>query len=343
MKHFPIIFNMLICGIIGAAFGIPARAIPQWFAGGLLFGLVFGLVGEWVFRRFGQRIYRRRMLLLMLIEALVTIFIIIPLYASRSGVYPIRYPVSITPQEHDYQDVTFTTSDGIDLKGWYVPSENGAAVITLHGYNGNRTGVIYHLDALANHGYGVLAFDMRGHGESGGETFTGGWEGRWDVAAAVDLLKSQGIDHIGALGLSAGANEILNAMPYVSDIEAVIADGMGFNTREDIAPNVPEMIAPYWFLMSPLYWMFDRGVEFWSGVPAPAPFREVIPQIAPRPILFITGDDSFEQQIGQEFYKLAAENAEIWELPDTPHIGGILKHRDEYIARMLTFFDTHLN
>ena len=35
-----------------------------------------------------------------------------------------------------YEDVQFTTSDGYLLKGWYVPSRNGAAVISFPGRSG---------------------------------------------------------------------------------------------------------------------------------------------------------------------------------------------------------------
>ncbi len=37
-----------------------------------------------------------------------------------------------------YEDVALTTSDGLRLSGWYIPSQNGAAVILLHGYGTNR-------------------------------------------------------------------------------------------------------------------------------------------------------------------------------------------------------------
>jgi uncharacterized protein len=47
-----------------------------------------------------------------------------------------------------------------------VPSRNRAAVIALHGIGSDRLGVERHARMLARHGYGVLALDLRGHGES---------------------------------------------------------------------------------------------------------------------------------------------------------------------------------
>ena len=73
----------------------------------------------------------------------------------------------------DHQDVTLTTSDGLHLQGWYVPSRNGAAVIAFPG----RTGPQAHTRMLVRHGYGVLLFDRRGEGASEGDPNMWGWGG----------------------------------------------------------------------------------------------------------------------------------------------------------------------
>ena len=73
-----------------------------------------------------------------------------------------------------------TTSDGLRLAGWYVPSRNGAAVIAFPGRNGPQA----HTRMLARHGYGVLLFDRRGQGESEGDPHGLGWEGEKDIKAA---------------------------------------------------------------------------------------------------------------------------------------------------------------
>ena len=81
--------------------------------------------------------------------------------------YPARSDVCcITPADKgfEYEEVTLTTNDRLKLVGWYIPSQNRAAVILLHGYGGNRLGVMYHAEALANQGYGVLMYDQRASG-----------------------------------------------------------------------------------------------------------------------------------------------------------------------------------
>ena len=57
-----------------------------------------------------------------------------------------------------YEEVSFTTSDGLELEGWYIPSKNRAAVIAFPGRRGPQRPA----RMLARHGYGVLLFDRRG-------------------------------------------------------------------------------------------------------------------------------------------------------------------------------------
>ena len=102
-----------------------------------------------------------------------------------------------------YDDVEFTTSDGLKLKGWYIPSNNGAAVIAFPG----RSRTQNEAKMLASHGYGVLLFDRRGEGESEGDPNALGWQGERDIHAAVAFLHGRADvdpERIGGLGLSVG-------------------------------------------------------------------------------------------------------------------------------------------
>ena len=83
-----------------------------------------------------------------------------------------------------HEDVTFMTSDGIELAGWYIPSENDAAVIVFAGRKSTQA----RARMFAEHGYGVLIFDRRGEGESGGDPNMLGWGMTADIDAAVDFL-----------------------------------------------------------------------------------------------------------------------------------------------------------
>ncbi|HZN93391.1 MAG TPA: alpha/beta fold hydrolase, partial [Myxococcales bacterium] len=106
--------------------------------------------------------------------------------------------------------VSWTAEAGqgpFEVKGWYVPPRNGAAVLLGHGSMADRAHMAEELKILTGAGFGALAFDWPGHGESGGEVKLGAPE-RAACRGAVDwLLRQQGVrpERIGALGISNGA------------------------------------------------------------------------------------------------------------------------------------------
>ena len=81
------------------------------------------------------------------------------------------------------RDVTFSARDATRLSAWYVPSRNGAAIVLLHGSHGTRVDTLPQLRMLSSAGYGILAYDARGHGQSAGQTNALGWAGANDLAA----------------------------------------------------------------------------------------------------------------------------------------------------------------
>ncbi|MBE7514663.1 MAG: alpha/beta hydrolase [Anaerolineales bacterium] len=233
-----VVINALICAVFGALFTIPIGRLEVGLIGGLLFGVTSGLFIELTFRRWKDRwLYHRRLLFLVLLEVLLTLYLLLPAYIVYFNLRPARLPITEMPPEliNIAQEVALSTSDGITLSGWYIPPQNGAVIIALHGLGSNRLGVLPHTLMLAEQGYGVLMMDMRAHGASGGEVFADGWNSAVDVRAMVDYLQSHPeVEHIGALGLSAGAISILHAGAAIEAIEAFVADGTGVAAIEDL-------------------------------------------------------------------------------------------------------------
>ena len=85
------------------------------------------------------------------------------------------------------EEVTFKGGDDLDMAGWFTPPQNGATIILLHGYGGNRTSMIWHAQTLVKAGYGVLLYDERASGESAGQRRSFGWEDPIDVGGALTL------------------------------------------------------------------------------------------------------------------------------------------------------------
>src|SRR6266487_2405444 len=108
------------------------------------------------------------------------------------------------------QAVSVTARDGVRLAGWFYPKrDSGRAIIFAHGLNGcslcSFEGKFDVFQSQLNEaGYNLLAFDFRGHGQSGGVHVTFGEEERWDILGAVDWLHQHGFTQIAVLGTSLG-------------------------------------------------------------------------------------------------------------------------------------------
>lgn len=242
--------------------------------------------------------------------------------------------------EIEYLPVTLhNEKDDIQLSGWYVPSKNRAAVILLHGFDGNRLGMKPQADVLARHGYGVLLYDLRGHGESGGDVRAFGWEDVEDVNAALEFLSAReevDPDRIGIVGFSIGGQIAIRATAGNEQLRAIIADDPGFVTVDD-APGPANTTERVMYMVS---WIDGRGVSVWTGIPIPPGVIEVIGDISPRPILFI--DTAGSQSLIRHYYELAGEPKELWEIPEAYHGAQFQARPLEYEEKMITFFDDAL-
>ena len=187
-----------------------------------------------------------------------------------------------------HENVTLRSSDGVRLAAWYVPSRNGAAIVLVHGGGGDRDGLKLHATLLARHGYGVLLYDERGRGASGGRSNAFGWDWPADVEASVDFLERRGIRHVGVLGLSTGAEVAITAAADDPRVAAVVADGAEARTLDDFAhlSGADGAVSlPYWAVTT-------TAVRVIRHTKPPPPLDELVPRIAPRPLLLVQRNDS---------------------------------------------------
>jgi uncharacterized protein len=305
-------------------------------AGLLLLGL--GSITLWTSRRRDDRRAWRygRRLLLAGGAALVAVFLFpisvayIVTHAGRAGV-----PAADLGAAHE--DVQFRTRDGLLLKGWYVPSRNGAAVISVPGRSSSQL----RARLLARHGYGVLVFDRRGEGESEGDPNLFGWQGERDIHAAVDFLRGRSDvdpDRIGGIGLSVGGEMMIEAAAESTALKAIVAEGAsGRSVRDELANpggNWSETIG---------IGVVTAATAIFSGNLPPATLRSLVPRISGAK-LFIYGEHGQpgEKPANQAFYAAARGSKEIWEVPGSGHIGGLDAQPEEYERRVVGFFDRTL-
>jgi pimeloyl-ACP methyl ester carboxylesterase len=345
-----VILNGIAGCVFGVAFGLFGD-LPTWLIAGTLFGVLLGLANEVLFGKVQRlaKLRRIRLILLVLSEMLLVMYVGFPGRIAHWVTHPSRMPVVGTPADVGliYEEATIPTTDGVVLQGWYVPSRNRAAIIALHGYNRNRVDLLPYAEELAEHGYGVLMLDLRAHGESGGEVFRIA-DPSPDVKAAVAFLRDRpdvDPERIGALGRSIGGHAIIQAAAKDETIRALLVDGVGMNTLNDlllIAPSETMVSGPLFWLAAPGYWVYDRMKELMSGSIRLEANRVLVTRIAPRPIFFISAGRSEERGLDRHYHSLAGPNALLWELPNTDHCDGIRTHALEYRQRMSDFFDANL-
>jgi pimeloyl-ACP methyl ester carboxylesterase len=236
-----------------------------------------------------------------------------------------------------YEDVSFKTSDGLTLKGWYVPSRNGATVMLLHGLGGTRTSMIRHLLMLEDAGFGLLDFDLRAHGESEGEAVR--YDGHDALAAYQYLLTRKDVDpqRIGALGWSLGAMIAIQAAAQEPGIKAVAADEPGSIAFKDWP--LPEPLDFGNWLYVPFDLFFYPTLPLWTGTPNGQPISEAIAAISPRPLLMIRQEDSYTVAY---LYGFAREPKSEWTYPTVGHGMGPVNYPDEYAAQIKGFFEKNL-
>ena len=239
-----------------------------------------------------------------------------------------------------YEDVTLTTSDGLHLEGWYVPSRNGAAVVAFPG----RTNPQPHARMLVRHGYGVLLIDRRGEGASEGDGNMFGWGATPDIHAAVHFLESRpevDPDRVAGIGFSVGGELMLQAAAEDPDgLDAVISEGAGTRTLQEQHRELSARV--FW---SNIVWLAvkEASVTVFSGDRPPASLTEVVPRIAPRPTLLIWAPHGGNMETMTPVYgRLIGSSAEVWSIPDAQHMRGLQAHPAEYERRVVGFLDRAL-
>ena len=235
-----------------------------------------------------------------------------------------------------HERVVFPASDGVHLAGWYVPSHNGAAIVLVHGGGGDRQGTILHARMLAKAGYGVLLYDARGRGESAGHENAAGWQWDRDVRGAVSFLTSRGIDHIGLLGLSTGAEAVVTEAAADQRVEAVVADGLQARTAADAShASFGDRIS-----IEPSFAVAGSKSGSHATKSQPRALIDVVHEVArTRPLLLIA-TIAFEREIDHVY--TSGTNAQLWELPASAHTKGLQDHPITYARRVLSVFNRAL-
>lgn len=298
---------------------------------------------------------RRRRLRLVLIAGLTVVslllFLIFPgtvaWLMTRGGTRPMDRRLTDTPATYGapYEEVTFQSTDGTPLSGWYLPGSRGVGVVLCHGRFRSRREVLRQAVALWRHGYSALLFDFRHHGESGGRISTFGYDERKDVIGAVRYLRERRgpSQRIAALGVSMGAAAVLLAAAEEPAIEAVITDSVFRSFRDTVSHHIRMFLHLPAFPFTDEILLFMRGL---AGIDSRAfDMEAAVKKIDRRPILLIVGaaDRRMPPAISQDLYALShSPSKALWIVPNATHGHAYLTDPRRYETVTVDFLDAAL-
>ena len=235
-------------------------------------------------------------------------------------------------------DVEFPGADGAKLRGWYIPSKTGAAVVVAGGSGGNRSGMLEYARLIALGGMGVLLFDWPGCGESEGKIGVGPKE-RDAVRAAVAFVSRQAdveAGRIGLFGFSLGAHVALLAADS-TPARALVVEGVFSNPWEQgRAEYRAGGLATQWgALLGDLL----NGMEADTPDATAAALR-----FAPRPLLVVAGtdDETVPLDLSRKVFESAHEPKAFWLIKGARH-GTYLTTDPTYGPRLRDFLTRELS
>jgi dipeptidyl aminopeptidase/acylaminoacyl peptidase len=233
------------------------------------------------------------------------------------------------------QDMTYPSHDGLTIRAWYLPPQNGAAIILLPGLGGGRDGMLREGAILARHGYGLLLTELRSCARADGQA-TLGYREAHDLAEAVTWVRRQpGVEHVGVLGFSMGGVTAILGAAQDERIEAVVAEGGFYDLAADITN---EGSGPWWERAFHQAILFFFRRETGVGARAVSPIS-VIDRISPRSLLLIYGDREAGETHPQEQLARAGEPSGLWIVPNCGHGQYLDVAAEEWEQRVTAFFD----
>jgi fermentation-respiration switch protein FrsA (DUF1100 family) len=289
-------------------------------------------------------------IILGLIGCLALVGVIIgglALYGARALTRRRAPDVPSSPSDYGlgYEEVTFSSRDGLRLRGWFMPSVSPrGTVIFCHGHSGSMDPDLKYAPAFLDKSYNVLMFDFRAHGRSDGSLVSMGSLEQQDLLGAVDWLRERGIERVGVLGFSMGGRVAISTAPQTDGIAAIVSDGGPVTIFETIAAGSRQRGLPT-FLAWPIAWLtlWLAGRQVGCNL-SDADAVHWVSHLAPRALLLIHGErDPYVSTAAlNELFAVAGEPKELWIVPEAGHRQADKLRPDEYLERVVGFFDRYL-
>lgn len=281
-------------------------------------------------------------LLLLLFFVGIPGYTVWSIHRSRKRTYRDRYFVTPWELQVPFEPVEFKATDGIVLRGWWLPRESANVIVGCSGLDGAKDDLIGIGTFLWRSGYNVLLFDCRDRGESDPAPRSPGYREINDLEGAIRLARAKAPGaRVGVIGFSMGAAVAIQTAASDTGIAAVVADASYAALGDLIASRFDRWHLPGGLMLrlTDIFNQMALGYRMSCLHPAYA-----VQRIAPRPLLLIHGgDDSLIPAAhARRIFENAGEPKELWIAEGADHCGAYFLDREAYCRRVAAFFDRAL-
>ncbi len=268
----------------------------------------------------------------MIVRILLAVVVVYAAVIALAAIFQSRlvyFPDSVmeaTPADIDldFERVSLTASDGVVLDAWFVPAAgDGPVVLFCHGNAGNISHRLDTIRILNGLGLGVLIFDYRGYGRSGGSPSEEGTyrdaEAAWDYVTGERNIPPE---RTVLFGRSLGG-PVAAYLATRHDPAALIVEST-FTSLPDVGA------AAYPFLPVRLISRYDYPTETYVS-------------LVDCPVLVVhsPADEMIPFRHGLSIYEAAPEPKELLSIGGS-HNEGFLEFEEEYSSGLQGFLEEHL-
>jgi uncharacterized protein len=263
------------------------------------------------------------------------------------------------------EDVTFETANGLKLRGCYLRGRIPRKGVILFGleFGSNRWSSLQYCEMLLDHGFDVFAYEPRNQGDS--QTDPTYAPMQWvtehdlqDMRAALKYLKSRkdaSQEGIGIFGISKGGSLGLAIAAEDPSVHCVVTDG-AYGTYTTVVPYMRRWVSiyvrgtPTWLRAITPDWFYGqiglsaiRKSGRSRGVVFPRLERSVSTLRIPVLMIHGNGDTYIKPEMAQNLYEYIPHGQKsFWPVAGAKHNQAVHVAGDEYIRRVVAFFETHL-
>jgi dipeptidyl aminopeptidase/acylaminoacyl peptidase len=260
---------------------------------------------------------------------------------------PTSHALRIDPRRvsRDAEAWSVRTTDGLTLRGWYLPTrERRHLIVLIHGMWSSWLEMAALGRDLHHHGYDVLLFDLRGHGQSDPSRLTLGRRERADIRAVMNWASRAGFtqDRIGWLGYSMGASTLLMEAAQNPSIQVAVIDSPYGDLPEVLKTQLSKHShLPSWFnpgILTAARWLYGVKTEELVPIQAARSWGD-------RPLLLIHGESDSIVPVTQAYRLARAAGASCLTVtvPGVEHAQAYESDPRGYVSVIEQFFHDHLS